>query len=484
MKSIPLIVLLIFILCSGSSNCKKVKPIPDTSETGGQLPGDGGFIISQRIGLSGAIEIPWNKDIGQHNYMSIRYNSLTGIKGTLFYTEPNKPDIVYTEDFYLESGMDKSFNLIIGQEESEFHKPLDKRFITHFRFANLENKLGELKVRAIDFNVKSLNDDLLFMDNGNLKIGVNLKWGGGLFYLAYKKEKVFQVDQNGETKIGIDYDQLENAAVSYSGDINLLNHHDVGRLVQQSYYGTTLPPYVTGTYLGMSGIPYNPVQGGDQKENESKIVDFYASGDTLYIKCQPRDWAPATITPSYMENTYVLHEDYLEINNRFTDYSLYIPETRDQELPAVYAVRNLDNWILYDGDKPFTGDELTISRTKGNDAAYRVTNQHITENWAALVNEQRFGVGIFVPGLHDGILTTFGFSEAITDQSNSYFNKPLGSRNPTSYMTLTGKLAFRSLKPVTYTSYLTAGSADSMRSVFYRLQQQGADNQLLLDYEN
>lgn len=481
MKSIIYILSLVSILSLGLNRCKKVNQAPETNEPSEPLPDDDGFLISQKIGLSDFFEIPWNKDIGNNNYMNIRYSSLTGMRGTIFYIEPNKPNQVYHEDFYLESGIARSFNLIIGQEEN---KPLNSRFITHFRFANLENKLGELKVKYLDFNVKNINEDLLFMDNGSLKIGVNLKWGGGLFYLAYKKEKVFQVDQHGKARIGIDYDQLENAVVSYSGDINLLNHHDVGRLVQQSYYGTTLSPYVTGTYLGMSGLPYNPVQGGDQKENESKIVDFYSSGDTIYIKCQPRDWAPATITPSYMENTYVLHEDYLEINNRFIDYSLYVPEARDQELPAIYTVRNLDNWILYDGDKPFTGDELTISKTKGNDVAHRVINQHIKENWAALVNEQSFGVGIFVPGLHDGILTTFGFSDAITNKSDSDFGKPLSERNSTSYMTLTGKLAFRSLKPVAYTSYLAAGRVESMRSTFYKLKQQGANNQLLLNYDN
>jgi len=480
--SFLILLLLLSVWVVNLSGCSN-RPLPIETQTPSEhTPEDGEFLVSRKIGLSEAFEVPLNKDIGQHNYMNVRYHSVTGIKGTLFYTDPRKSNAVYSEDFYLDSGVNKSFNLIIGQEEKEQQASLNSRFITHVRFANLENKIGELKVETLDFSTKSLDSEQLFMDNGNLKIGVNLSWGGALFYLAYKQEKVFQVDHEGATKIGVDYDQLKNAVVSHTGDINLLNHHDVGRLVQQSYYGTSLPPYVTGTYLGMPDMPYNPVQGGDQQENESKIVDFYTSGDTIYIKCQPRDWAPATLSPAYMENTYVLHDHYLEINNKFIDYSRYIPEVRDQEMPAVYTVRNLDNWVLYDGDKPFTGDKLTTARTKGNDAAYRVVNHRIAENWAALVNDQHFGVGVYVPDLHEGILTTFGYSETITDPDSRYYNQPLSTMNPTSYMTLTGKLAFQSLKPLCYTAYLAAGNVDSMRSTFYKLKQQGANNKSFLNY--
>ena len=52
--------------------------------------------------------------------------------------------------------------------------------------------------------------DVLFIENDHYKAGVNLKWGGGLSWF--------------EDKGNADYG-------------NLLNNHDTGRLVQQSYYG-------------------------------------------------------------------------------------------------------------------------------------------------------------------------------------------------------------------------------------------------------
>ncbi len=54
---------------------------------------------------------------------------------------------------------------------------------------------------------------------------------------------------------------------------NLLNNADVGRLIQQSYYGIDKAHYPLGNWSG-SSWGYNPVQGGDKVNNPSRIVDF------------------------------------------------------------------------------------------------------------------------------------------------------------------------------------------------------------------
>ena len=62
----------------------------------------------------------------------------------------------------------------------------------------------------------------IYMQNRNVKVGVLLTMGGGISY----------------------YEQLNDNNPNYS---NLLNRYDVGRLIQQSYYGIDRAPYVLGT---------------------------------------------------------------------------------------------------------------------------------------------------------------------------------------------------------------------------------------------
>ena len=107
---------------------------------------------------------------------------------------------------------------------------------------------------------------------------------------------------------------------------------------------------------------YNPVQGGDQYANRSKLVDCSVSSNRLWVKCQPMDWAQNNrITPSYMENTYLLEEDCIRVDNRFIDFSGYRHRPAHQELPAFYVLSYLDQFTFYDGARPWTGDALAVN---------------------------------------------------------------------------------------------------------------------------
>ena len=70
-----------------------------------------------------------------------------------------------------------------------------------------------------------------------------------------------------------------------------------------------------------------------------------------------------------------------------------------QELPAVYTTGDAYRLFTYDGDAPFTGApfrEVTDDR-----GGFFVPGPSFlaTEHWAALVNEEGFGIGLFEPRL-------------------------------------------------------------------------------------
>lgn len=479
MSAIVMTMLMFLGLC-GCAAPKNDTP-PDSSDQGSQKVAE---LVSEPISLSlagsGTEDIALNGEIGQKNYLKIRYSSGIGTKVTMKYCDSSSPQRSTSEVFYLENAKNGEFTLYIGQEEKEKNMQMTDRTVLGFTVENLQEENGRFQMSSCTFTEKELPSGFRYLENENLKFGVNLSWGGGICFLSYRKEDVKQVEVNGEVQVGIDYDKLPGAEVVYEDDVNLLNHHDVGRLVQQSYYGSILPPYEPGEYLG-NIVAYNPVQGGDTGENESKIVDYKEEDGTIYVKCQPRDWAPCKISPSYMENWYTLENDYVKVKNRFVDFSNYIPQTRDQELPAIYAARSFERWVVYEGDQPFTGGDLH-DYIAGEGAENKITSSMLTENWVALLNADDFGIGVYVPDMSSGIATNFGAKAAETDPESPYYKQEASLLNSTSYATMIRQVAFRSLDPLEYEYFLTAGNIKEMRSCFYALHEAGANNQKLLEY--
>jgi len=83
------------------------------------------------------------------------------------------------------------------------------------------------------------------------------------------------------------------------------------------------------------------------------------------------------------------------VNNR-SDKTQY--PGRAQELPAIYTNGPWWRLMTYKGDKPYTGDALTQAP-----AVFMWTSWQATENWAALVNDADWGLGIWEPGVYQFI---------------------------------------------------------------------------------
>ncbi|MBO5758382.1 MAG: hypothetical protein J6S28_11865, partial [Clostridia bacterium] len=249
---------------------------------------------------------------------------------------------------------------------------------------------------------------------------------------------------------------------------NMCNKHDEGRLIQQSYYGVFYyaDQYVEGGYQGVEGVAYNPVQGGDVNKRDSRIIDFKIEKDRIYIKAQPLDWPlKESYTPSYMENEYVVKDEYIEVFNRFTDFSGWTHPVLDQELPAVYTVNCFDTFVWYDGGKPWTGDALsTITDWSNVDLNTNKSSHYIqlkepnTETWFAMINgEAQYGLGIYVPNV-DRVLTM----RYLSGQKGSSDAKG----NPCSYISPLNRIAFKSFEPIEYSYLMVAGNLEEIREVF------------------
>lgn len=229
--------------------------------------------------------------------------------------------------------------------------------------------IKDIKVDRVD-----VPEMTIYIQNEFYKVGVDLLWGGGLNYI----------------------EDLNERSLS-----NLLNRCDTGRLVQQSYYGTREAPYIMARFNN-ANWSYNPVQGGDQYGNTSKLIDYKVNGNSVYVKCRPRDWAQRKMyTISYMENVYSLVDNVIKVDNRFVDFSGYKAKPGHQELPAFYVISYLDTFVFYDGTKPWTDDELTFQRnlpfwggSEHNKCVFKVKENN-DETWCAWVDKNNYGIGLY-----------------------------------------------------------------------------------------
>ncbi len=445
-----------FVISKGDFEEKSVVLNGESVETALDSEADfnnGGIAFNEKTTVSFA-----ENECGWFNYFGIAYSSDSYLKGEIVYAKNKKE---FSEEFFLEPAENGEFFSFI---DGLFEKVKANRLIS-VSFEPLNADSAFLVLNGISVFNREIPDREVFVENGSVKIGVDLLWGGALSYFEDLDSDVEAVKVDGKTKID------SNASERYgkravSKNVNLINRNDSGRLVQQSYYGTFggSDGYVTGEYMG-NVWNYNPVQGGNQFNESSKIVDLRVTETELYVKCRPLDWAlpKENITPSYMEATYSIDGKLLRANCRFVDFSGYTPTYTSQEIPAFYCVEPLNRYVYYSGDNAWSDEPLTVvpDLIFWPDAGY--PNFVSKEHWSAFIGEfdDSFGLGVYVP---DETV----FLSGVYDRGKSETKDP-SREAPTSYIALIKFRLFESFAPYSYEFYVTSGDSSEIRNTFSKL---------------
>jgi len=260
-----------------------------------------------------------------------------------------------------------------------------------------------------------------FLENNHVRIGVDLDSGGGIYSFSQK----------------------------YPAQ-NLLNHHDTGRFIQQSYYGNK-----DGSQWLGSPWRWNPVQGGGCHGERAKVLDSVIDSSRIYVKTEPRLWATGAEVPAAtMEEWISLQGKVAHIHFKFTYTGNKSNEVTTQELPAVFMDYDLPNLVFYAGTKPWTKGPLTRKVPGWPNESARAD-----ENWAAFVDANDWGLGVYFPGTSD--MTTYRFSPSkLTTGPNG---------NACSYFAPTQKLAITPGWTHEYDIWLMIGTVSEIRDVFYTL---------------
>ena len=395
----------------------------DYTEDGGALTFEGALTLS----------FPADNAEGTFNRFSFTYSADVPLVCTMVYDE----DGVETQNrFYLEAG-EHAFRCLT-------ERALANKLSSGLKYMHIAPCKGKTAtVTPLDLTTDTVTLDstgaVYYLQGERYTVGIRLNWGGGICYIADSENPV-------------------------DGMTNLINQADTGRLVQQSYYGTPAREGYTPGSFNNSVWSYNPVQGGDQYQNHSRIIDIEVSDTSVYVKSQPQDWSlDNQITPSYMENTYTLCDGYIRVDNRFVDFSGWEHPYSHQELPAFYTVSYLDQFVWYDGSKPWTGEALS-SRDDLNfwgDPQYSADCQFYmresnTETWCAWVSSaDNYGIGLYVPNI-DLLYAGRHMYNGSKDPNNGACN----------YVAPINRIRMVSFEPITYSYIMACGSTEDIRAVF------------------
>ena len=207
-----------------------------------------------------------------------------------------------------------------------------------------------------------------YLDNGTVRIGVDLDIGGSITYLS----------RSGSAE-------------------NLINSHDMGRQVQQSYYGG--PDPYGKAHPAWRNWPWNPIGSGDVYGHSSRVLQHENDGKTLHVELVPLQWALNNVPGECTFDTWITLDGAAclvrcRLTNHRSDRTFY--PAHGQELPAVYTTGKYHRLFTFDGPSPFTGAPLRHVENAGPPWAF----WKATENWAALVDDQGWGLGVVHPGVY------------------------------------------------------------------------------------
>lgn len=474
------------------AGCEKQDAPPEPSVTFTDVWTEG---VSKTFSAGESYTVRFDAALGGQNYIKLEYTSACGLDATMHFTgEGGKK---YSERFFL-SKDDTEFRQILDYyHENNFDKTLESiDFKCVYQSGAFELKKVSAAVHPIDFSKVNFyapdyteENMQLYIHGKTVKLGVNLKLGGAIDYLSSVNQGVALYSDMGNVYVG----QSAKDKMYVEDDVNLINAHDTGRLVQQSFYGTKgdsldepQDDYECGLFdhdgnpaTPDVAWPYNPVQGGDMYQNLSQLVDVQFTDTRIYIKVRPMDWAKSgSITPFYMENVYEILEDplygeYVSVTNKSTDFSGYVHDNvRDQELPAFYGITPLGRLAAYKGGEPWTDKSISYDDNLGFWSPGTSANRfRATENWIAWLNEDDWGIGLYVPDVENMLV---GRNEYTVDMSNIGVD-PSGAVSCT-YTAPLGKFSMPTYDSFTYRYYLKLDNVTYSRALFQSLRENGAEN--------
>ncbi len=476
-----------------------------------------------------------DKNISGKEYVKLELHSNANLLGKFTYQNVENPAQIVEEEFFIEPSSEKIEFKQFFDAFRDNGVGLFKKHLMSITLKNLDERTAE--VQLVDVSVANREipavDKEIYLEKEGLKVGADLAMGGTLSYLEktdYNGQTIDEIiDFNNNIYIGVN--AKEKAATHLSSSVNLINIHDAGREIQQAYYADIGGSMQEAT--GENGYdrrwsytatregyywPYNPVQGGDEVCNLSQIIDYEQTDDCIYVKVRAMDWANGKARPehkgddyeevkngrttkSYIENRYKIQDGMLYVDNRFVDWNGFTDmeniKSHTMEIPATYIVHPFNTYVCYTGNLPWSLDDKSYDITTNmlgwwDENAH--INEHHPEDWFAWVNDEMFGVGLFIPNAgayisgrndptsHAALTNNRTAFESKMAKDYLYNKKAPTSEYTSSYVGNTSYTApvanvrMKEYVPFSYSYVVAVDYLESMRSLFREIHRSGIIN--------
>lgn len=464
-------------------------------------------------------------NLGSKNYIKLELETNVNLVGYINYYNNKNNQESNSEKFFIEANSTQ-FTIFLDAYRVGARGAYEKTIST-ISFQNVdENTVGKLKFKSLGVSDRALNTyEDFYITDGATVLGTSPFYGGCITYLERVEEDVYEyMDSDGNIRIDRDVDP-DFVYQVVSDKVNLVNIYDLGREIQPSYYSNVTSangytpdydPEDTDSYydgITESGEPiYNPIQCGDFGGHTPQIIDYVYKPDYLYIKMKAQEWFFYTNIQAngYIEVTYYFDKNgSLMVDNAYTDFSqfinIYDVSICTQETPATYFAYPLNYFycetkqgVIFDSQLSAQNGrsvgKSSLRTSVAGDYFYALKGKMVTDGWCAFVNENKFGVGIYLPNADKYIASRGSKSVSyFNDTDNSTYNEKyftfdqseiVASYSVLNYSYVNPALVRRMIDfvPLEYSYALFIGDTTQMGEAFTELNDSGRlTNDHLLD---
>lgn len=238
----------------------------------------------------------------------------------------------------------QQYRLYFAQSNGQGQPQTRQSYITFTQPGNQGGGGGSIQWGVVPNDPVAPPGGIYFMENSQLRIGLNMNAGGAIWEAYHADEPQTQ----------------------------LVNDADYGRQWQYAYYGHPTEGYKpNGKDPGnevWNGIGYDPIQAGDFTA-PSRVLQFKEdkANGLVYFRTRPRLWGYADIeAPCYVDTWIRITGNFVEFRNicyneRVNDPQ-YVNLPRGQDIGGAFANGKYYESNVYMGNKPWTDGPIVARR--------------------------------------------------------------------------------------------------------------------------
>jgi hypothetical protein len=231
-------------------------------------------------------------------------------------------------------------------------------------------------------------NDMVWLKNDKIKIGINLKRGGQIAWASLLNATTNLVynGYDGGFQVQLDAYQKKDG-YQQNGKFSRAQYDEVAQ------YNNNIPPN--------NLTSYNVTQGGDFLNHAVTLIDYHKVGTNgYYVKMRPNFYTiNSEISRTYIEVTYTLEGYGLKCDWKYTSFrndGQYDGSGFDGgHAPVCFLVNNLKRFKSYTGNSPWTRDNLGIEdgELPNESSGQTPLTKNSKERWSLVYNPDNEGQG-------------------------------------------------------------------------------------------